>query len=228
MCQPERRLEILRGSFDTSSKFRQRHPSGDADALARLFKQLQEPRVVHQQQAIQVTRQGRQPVGIIGVRWLKDARACISVKALATSRRAKSTSDSLNRITGILSLSRGKPVESTVALAASRRGSPCMSNSVQVRLLGEFNVVIDGESVSGLNSARIQSLLAYLLLNRAVPQSRRKSKPSQSGWPTRTTSARCAPSRACGFRRWVWSSVNFIGLSFRGITGWSRAGGSLR
>ena len=40
-----------------------------------------------------------------------------------------------------------------------------MSDSLQIRLLGEFSVAVDGESVNGLNSARIQSLLAYLLLN---------------------------------------------------------------
>ena len=49
-----------------------------------------------------------------------------------------------------------------------------MPDSLQIRLLGEFSVAIDGEFVNGLNSARIQSLLAYLLLNRAVPQSRQQ------------------------------------------------------
>ena len=49
-----------------------------------------------------------------------------------------------------------------------------MSDSLQIRLLGEFSVAVDGKSVSGLSSARIQSLLAYLLLNRAVPQSRQQ------------------------------------------------------
>jgi len=51
---------------------------------------------------------------------------------------------------------------------------PCVSDSLQIRLLGEFSVVVDGESVRGLNSARIQSLLIYLLLNRAIPQSRQQ------------------------------------------------------
>ena len=49
-----------------------------------------------------------------------------------------------------------------------------MPDSLHIQLLGEFNVAIDGVSVSGLNSARIQSLLAYLLVNRAVPQSRQQ------------------------------------------------------
>src|ERR1039458_3752367 len=31
------------------------------------------------------------------------------------------------------------------------------------------------------------------------------------------TSARCTPRSAWRFRRWVWSSVNFIGISFRGL-----------
>ena len=38
-----------------------------------------------------------------------------------------------------------------------------MSDSLQIRLLGEFSVAAGGKSVSGLNSARIQSLLVYLL-----------------------------------------------------------------
>ena len=49
-----------------------------------------------------------------------------------------------------------------------------MSPSVHVRLLGEFSVTTDGVAVSGLNSARLQSLLAYLLLHRTSPQSRQQ------------------------------------------------------
>lgn len=49
-----------------------------------------------------------------------------------------------------------------------------MASLLHIRLLGEFSVTIDGESVSGPNSARLQSLLAYLLLNRAIPQSRQQ------------------------------------------------------
>ena len=49
-----------------------------------------------------------------------------------------------------------------------------MHPSLDIRLLGEFSVTVDGEAVNGLNSARLQSLLAYLLLHRASPQSRQQ------------------------------------------------------
>ena len=49
-----------------------------------------------------------------------------------------------------------------------------MSPSVHVRLLGEFSVTTDEVAVSGLNSARLQSLLAYLLLHRTSTQSRQQ------------------------------------------------------
>ncbi len=49
-----------------------------------------------------------------------------------------------------------------------------MHPSLDIRLLGEFSVTVDGRSVNGLNSARLQSLLAYLLLHRAIPQSRQQ------------------------------------------------------
>lgn len=49
-----------------------------------------------------------------------------------------------------------------------------MSPSVHVRLLGEFSVTTDVAPVSGLNRARLQSLLAYLLLHRTSPQSRQQ------------------------------------------------------
>jgi DNA-binding SARP family transcriptional activator len=49
-----------------------------------------------------------------------------------------------------------------------------VSPAVQIRLLGEFSVAVDGAVVGGLHSARLQSLLAYLLLNRTTPQSRQQ------------------------------------------------------
>lgn len=49
-----------------------------------------------------------------------------------------------------------------------------MSPAVQIRLLGEFSVAVDGVAVGGLNSARLQALLGYLLLNRAAPLSRQQ------------------------------------------------------
>ena len=49
-----------------------------------------------------------------------------------------------------------------------------MSPAVQIRLLGEFSVAVDDVAVGGLNSARLQALLGYLLLHRAAPSSRQQ------------------------------------------------------
>lgn len=49
-----------------------------------------------------------------------------------------------------------------------------MSPAVQIRLLGEFSVAVDGVAVGGLNSARLQALLGYLLLHRTAPLSRQQ------------------------------------------------------
>lgn len=49
-----------------------------------------------------------------------------------------------------------------------------MSPAVQIRLLGEFSVAVDDVVVGGLNSARLQALLGYLLLHRAMPLSRQQ------------------------------------------------------
>ena len=47
-----------------------------------------------------------------------------------------------------------------------------MTAPLQIRLLGQFKVTVDGESIAGVASGRLQSLLAYLLLNADAPQSR--------------------------------------------------------
>ena len=53
---------------------------------------------------------------------------------------------------------------------ASCRGThPCL----RIRLLGDFRIDYDGVSVDGLTRPRCQVLLAYLLLHRDAPQSRR-------------------------------------------------------
>lgn len=49
-----------------------------------------------------------------------------------------------------------------------------VSNKLIIRLFGEFHLFADGASVSGLNADRPQSLLAYLLLHRGIPQSRQR------------------------------------------------------
>src|SRR5688500_17156028 len=48
-----------------------------------------------------------------------------------------------------------------------------MQPELQIRLLGEFKVLADGEPVRSLNTPRLQALLAYLLLHRDAPQPRR-------------------------------------------------------
>jgi DNA-binding SARP family transcriptional activator len=45
---------------------------------------------------------------------------------------------------------------------------------LQIRLLGEFNLVYKDAPVSALNNVRLQSLLAYLLLHRDAPQPRQQ------------------------------------------------------
>ncbi len=44
--------------------------------------------------------------------------------------------------------------------------------SLDIRLLGEFRVLLDGSPVRGIDSGRVQSLLAYLVIHRDAPQSR--------------------------------------------------------
>ena len=47
-----------------------------------------------------------------------------------------------------------------------------MAGMIEIRLLGGFSLVHDGSLIHGLGAPRIQSLLAYLLLQREMPQSR--------------------------------------------------------
>ena len=47
-----------------------------------------------------------------------------------------------------------------------------VSGALQVRLLGQFRLTVDGRPVDGPTTARLQSLLAYLLLHADAPQSR--------------------------------------------------------
>ncbi len=44
---------------------------------------------------------------------------------------------------------------------------------LRIRLLGEFSLVYDDRPVTGVNTPRLQSLLAYLVLHREAPQARR-------------------------------------------------------
>jgi DNA-binding SARP family transcriptional activator len=45
-------------------------------------------------------------------------------------------------------------------------------DTLQIRLLGDFSIKVREEPVAALNKPRLQSLLAYLLLHRDVPQFR--------------------------------------------------------
>lgn len=45
---------------------------------------------------------------------------------------------------------------------------------LHIRVLGDFGLTYDGESVVGMNTARLQSLLAYLVLHRDAPQLRQR------------------------------------------------------
>jgi DNA-binding SARP family transcriptional activator len=45
--------------------------------------------------------------------------------------------------------------------------------TLQIHMLGAFHVLYDGKPVTTLRSARLQSLLGYLVLNRAAPLPRR-------------------------------------------------------
>jgi DNA-binding SARP family transcriptional activator len=47
-----------------------------------------------------------------------------------------------------------------------------MTGALQVRLLGQFHLTVDGRPALGPTTARLQSLLAYLLLHADAPQSR--------------------------------------------------------
>ena len=47
-----------------------------------------------------------------------------------------------------------------------------MSGGIEIQLFGDFAVKQDGQLVSGLDSPRMQALLAYLLLHREAPQPR--------------------------------------------------------
>ena len=49
-----------------------------------------------------------------------------------------------------------------------------MPKSLQIHLLGSFQLFFDGNPVKGLDSPRLQSFLSYLVINRDTPQSRQQ------------------------------------------------------
>src|SRR6476659_3038176 len=46
------------------------------------------------------------------------------------------------------------------------------SRNLQVHLFGGFSITLNGQALTGINHARQQSLLAYLMLNADAPQLR--------------------------------------------------------
>jgi DNA-binding SARP family transcriptional activator len=61
-----------------------------------------------------------------------------------------------------------------------------VSRALQIRLLGRFRVSFDGQPVEGLRTARLQSLLAYLVLQSDAPQPR--ARLAFTFWPDATES----------------------------------------
>jgi DNA-binding SARP family transcriptional activator len=49
---------------------------------------------------------------------------------------------------------------------------PILHGRIHIRLLGGFALSLGGKPVAAINSLRLQSLLAYLLLHRSAPQTR--------------------------------------------------------
>ena len=68
-----------------------------------------------------------------------------------------------------------------------------MLHSLQVRLLGAFDLRQGSEVIQGLDQARLRELLAYLLLHRASPVSRQQL--AFLFWPD-STENRPAPTYA--------------------------------
>jgi DNA-binding SARP family transcriptional activator len=50
---------------------------------------------------------------------------------------------------------------------------PTVPTTFNARLLGDFSLICDGRTLAGLGTPRLQSLVAYLILHRDAPQSRR-------------------------------------------------------
>ncbi len=70
----------------------------------------------------------------------------------------------------------------------------CMA-ILRVRLLGGFVITYDDQEVTSINAARMQSLLAYLVLHCDAPQSRQHIAfalwPDSTEEQARTTCVRC-------------------------------------
>ncbi|NEQ49344.1 MAG: hypothetical protein F6K11_04305 [Leptolyngbya sp. SIO3F4] len=56
-----------------------------------------------------------------------------------------------------------------------------VSSGIRIKLFGELNLSVDGVSITGIKSERLQALLAFLLLHRDTPQSRQQM--AVSLWP---------------------------------------------
>ena len=96
--------------------------------------------------------------------------ACGCFTALQTTTNA-STSLSASSEFGPNSLS-----DISAARRALRRGAAALKfePALRVQLLGEFQLAYQGTALTNFHSARLQALLAYLLLHRASPQPRQR------------------------------------------------------
>ena len=62
--------------------------------------------------------------------------------------------------------------ENASLIGGARVEEITMEPTLYIRLLGDFSLVYADRQVAGLNSMRLQSLLAYLVLHHDAPQQR--------------------------------------------------------
>src|SRR5579885_2741763 len=98
------------------------------------------------------------------------------------------------------------PYESHIWIAALMRATSGSANSNSLQ----------GMESAGFHTARSWPATISRFNSTAFSSSASSAMRSWTAQIARIepTSARCAPKSACRFRRWVWSSVNFIGLPF--------------
>lgn len=90
---------------------------------------------------------------------------------------------------------------------------------MQIRLLGEFSVIDNGTPVEGLQHARLQSLLAYLIVHHEAPQSR--ARIAFTLWPDHTDKQAQTNLRNTLFRlRRALPDADAYLIGTREILGW--------
>jgi len=92
-----------------------------------------------------------------------------------------------------------------------------VSTSLHIKLLGEFCLTADGSPITGVNSERLQALLAFILLHRGTPQSRQQV--ATHLWPDATdTDAKANLRRRLHelkqllpiADRWLWGATKTV------------------